>query len=176
MELEKTFEFEKDGSGQENLSKLIETLQKEEKEKARDKKQMRTRKTLRSKIDRNVPTSATLVASGNADNEKFNSLDQMLEEKEKKRRTVKEEDIQQLPSEEIELAPFYQPADFNLISNLGQRFSQLHMQPRNLMQLFPSRQRLLTQRSKHCRRCDRLIIKPDLSPAKIGFMRQHIAL
>eukprot|EP01104_Vermistella_antarctica_P005044 TRINITY_DN15459_c0_g1_i1.p1 TRINITY_DN15459_c0_g1~~TRINITY_DN15459_c0_g1_i1.p1 ORF type:complete len:498 (-),score=109.43 TRINITY_DN15459_c0_g1_i1:41-1534(-) len=42
--------------------------------------------------------------------------------------------------------------------------------------LRPSRMPLMTRRSKRCSECDKLLIKPDLSPAKAGFKRQHVAM
>jgi len=49
-------------------------------------------------------------------------------------------------------------------------------QPRDNSKLHPKRKHLLTRRSKHCSRCEKLLIKPDLSPSKIEFKRQHVAL
>eukprot|EP01112_Ceratiomyxa_fruticulosa_P010763 TRINITY_DN2863_c0_g2_i4.p1 TRINITY_DN2863_c0_g2~~TRINITY_DN2863_c0_g2_i4.p1 ORF type:complete len:416 (-),score=70.52 TRINITY_DN2863_c0_g2_i4:186-1433(-) len=40
----------------------------------------------------------------------------------------------------------------------------------------PHRRRLLTRRSKHCRTCDKLVVRPDLNPSKIEFKRLHIAI
>jgi hypothetical protein len=42
--------------------------------------------------------------------------------------------------------------------------------------LTPRRIPLLTRRMKHCRRCGRLLIKPELSPQLTQFKRKHVAL
>jgi len=61
--------------------------------------------------------------------------------------------------------------NLNLVTNLQQRFLQMAVQPVHITQLMPKRKQLLTRRSKHCRRCDKLLVKPDLSPAKIDFQK-----
>eukprot|EP01113_Clastostelium_recurvatum_P041447 TRINITY_DN6584_c0_g1_i2.p1 TRINITY_DN6584_c0_g1~~TRINITY_DN6584_c0_g1_i2.p1 ORF type:complete len:427 (-),score=68.75 TRINITY_DN6584_c0_g1_i2:7-1287(-) len=40
----------------------------------------------------------------------------------------------------------------------------------------PRHRSLLTRRSKHCRSCDKLVVRPDLNPSKIEFKRLHIAI
>eukprot|EP01088_Endostelium_zonatum_P020009 TRINITY_DN7177_c0_g1_i1.p1 TRINITY_DN7177_c0_g1~~TRINITY_DN7177_c0_g1_i1.p1 ORF type:complete len:451 (-),score=110.68 TRINITY_DN7177_c0_g1_i1:38-1348(-) len=42
--------------------------------------------------------------------------------------------------------------------------------------ILPQRKQLVTRRSKRCSKCDKLLIKPDLIPAKIEFKRQHLGL
>ncbi|EGG15244.1 dynactin 62 kDa subunit [Cavenderia fasciculata] len=67
----------------------------------------------------------------------------------------------------------------NKINGLGQRFANQQQGPllsnAKQEQLAPQHKQLLTRRSKRCRRCDKLLAKPDINPAKTEFKRQHFA-
>jgi len=65
--------------------------------------------------------------------------------------------------------------DLDSIATLNQRFLRPLIQSRKIQHLFPQRQHLLTRQSKRCAICDKLLIKPDLNPAKIEFKRQQSA-
>eukprot|EP01133_Synstelium_polycarpum_P014575 gene14575-17229_t len=60
------------------------------------------------------------------------------------------------------------------ICSLSQRL--LQSSPKHMINsLIPVHRHLLTRRSKRCRRCDKLLVKPDINPAKTEFKRQHFA-
>lgn len=109
--------MEKEGSGQEQLTKLIETLQKEEREKAKEKKQNKIKKTSLKKI---LPTSIAIQTNEQAkpkreripSSVKVTDLDSILEEKEMKRRSVPQTQILP-PNDDIEFAPFFYGLDIN---------------------------------------------------------------
>jgi hypothetical protein len=66
---------------------------------------------------------------------------------------------------------------FSSVSSLSQRLSHPNAPSVHLRStLVPRRVLLLTRRMKHCRRCGRLLIKPELSPQLTQFKRQHVAL
>lgn len=70
----------------------------------------------------------------------------------------------------------YNITDLNQVSTLQQRFSHLQVQPPFIKDLVPMKKLLHTRRSKRCRKCDQLLIKPDLNfAAKIEFKRLRIA-
>jgi len=160
----KIMEMEKDSPLQKEVSKLIEKLQKEERERAKEKRQ-KMRKT--TGFARNAPNIGPVAPSVPASMHPTNmeELERQLLEKQKKR-SPKENETQ-LEEEKITL---------DRASTLEQRFLQVQVQPRDPRKLFPKRTDLMTRGSKHCCKCDKLLTKPDLSPSKIEFKRQHVAL
>ncbi|KYQ99676.1 dynactin 62 kDa subunit [Tieghemostelium lacteum] len=76
----------------------------------------------------------------------------------------------------------YSLKDTDEITGLDQRFRQIQIggapggnSSGGLDHLVPQHKYLLTRRSKRCKRCDRLLMKPDIKPDKTEFKRQHFA-
>jgi len=72
---------------------------------------------------------------------------------------------------------YYDVKDLNQITTLQQRQANLHVHAPFLMNLIPVKKLLHTRRSKRCRACDQLLIKPDLNfeIAKVEFKRLRVA-
>ncbi|KAK5583862.1 hypothetical protein RB653_005465 [Dictyostelium firmibasis] len=77
--------------------------------------------------------------------------------------------------DDIDLEEINEIKDSDEISNLMQRYHQVSNQCKELKGLIPQHRQLLTRRSKRCKRCDRLLVKPDINPGKIDFKRSHFA-
>ncbi|KAN0052725.1 hypothetical protein ACTA71_006829 [Dictyostelium dimigraforme] len=77
--------------------------------------------------------------------------------------------------DDIDLEEINKIKDCDEISNLMQRYHQVSNQCKELKRLIPQHRQLLTRRSKRCKRCDRLLVKPDINPGKIEFKRSHFA-
>ncbi|KAM9985459.1 hypothetical protein ACTFIZ_009002 [Dictyostelium cf. discoideum] len=77
--------------------------------------------------------------------------------------------------DDIDLEEINKIKDCDEISNLMQRYHQVSNQCKELKGLIPQHRQLLTRRSKRCKRCDRLLVKPDINPGKIEFKRSHFA-
>eukprot|EP01132_Coremiostelium_polycephalum_P005384 gene5384-6717_t len=61
------------------------------------------------------------------------------------------------------------------IAGLDYRLKNVSLQSAKLGQSQPQHRHLLIRCSKRCRRCDRLLVKPDINPGKTEFKRQHFA-
>lgn len=90
------------------------------------------------------------------------------------------------------LAKFQRTRRHHLLRTLQQQ--QQHLQPDEQQQqqqqdsnelavcaeqassIVPQRRPLLTRRSKRCGHCDRLLVKPDITPMKMDFQLNHSAL
>ncbi|KAN0028304.1 hypothetical protein ACTFIV_010145 [Dictyostelium citrinum] len=81
----------------------------------------------------------------------------------------------ELYDDDIDLEEINKIKDCDEISNLMQRYHQVSNQCEQLKGLIPQHRQLLTRRSKRCKRCDRLLVKPDINPGKIEFKRSHFA-
>ncbi|KAM9968107.1 hypothetical protein ACTFIW_002540 [Dictyostelium discoideum] len=81
----------------------------------------------------------------------------------------------ELYDDDIDLEEINKIKDCDEISNLMQRYHQVSNQCKELKGLVPQHRQLLTRRSKRCKRCDRLLVKPDINPGKIEFKRSHFA-
>ncbi|EGC38309.1 hypothetical protein DICPUDRAFT_28946 [Dictyostelium purpureum] len=77
--------------------------------------------------------------------------------------------------DDLDLDQLNKIEDADEISTLAQRLHQIPTQSKSLKKLEPHHRPLLTRRSKRCKRCDRLLIKPDVNPGKTEFKRQHFA-
>jgi len=167
----KAIDVEREDPSQKEFSKMIEKLQKDERERAKERRQMgRLRRS--SLLVRATPQNLQSVPPKTLD-----ELEKSLQAKENARNkvSIKKKKEPAVFIENIELLT-KDNIDLNEISNLSQRFQNLYSQPISQKKLTPKRVHLLTRRSKHCSKCDKLMIKPDLNPNKIEFKRQHVAL
>eukprot|EP01114_Cavostelium_apophysatum_P023246 TRINITY_DN8700_c0_g1_i1.p1 TRINITY_DN8700_c0_g1~~TRINITY_DN8700_c0_g1_i1.p1 ORF type:complete len:449 (+),score=92.49 TRINITY_DN8700_c0_g1_i1:71-1417(+) len=160
----KVMDRERDDVTQRDVTKIIEKMQKEVREKAKEKRQFtRARKG-------SLHTGRPIAETAKPPPISIDELEKSLQAKEKARHHVRRKE------DEVPLEPTEQITNFSDVTTLQQRFQQLSTQPTKISELFPKRRLLMTRRSKHCSKCDKLLIKPDLSPAKIEFKRQHVAM
>eukprot|EP01116_Phalansterium_solitarium_P001291 TRINITY_DN11087_c0_g1_i1.p1 TRINITY_DN11087_c0_g1~~TRINITY_DN11087_c0_g1_i1.p1 ORF type:complete len:427 (-),score=107.36 TRINITY_DN11087_c0_g1_i1:222-1502(-) len=169
----KNLEREKSDPLQKDLSKLIQQLQREESD--RDKSLPHR---LSARFRRPGPVSAGDVRATavlQAKTFTVRDLDEYMVSKEAalvaKRERLPEPEPTDQTLEEIRTA-----VDLAKVSTLEQRLQQPASQSRNIGELYPRRRQLLVRCSKRCVRCDKLLIKPKLSPTKTDFERLHIAL
>ncbi|KAI8979681.1 dynactin p62 family-domain-containing protein, partial [Mycotypha africana] len=66
--------------------------------------------------------------------------------------------------------------DMNDLSTLNQRFSQLHNQPYELSKINPQRVHLAIKRSKRCRNCRHILIKPEQKAQATRFKIKLVAM
>ncbi|CAO3580817.1 unnamed protein product [Absidia cylindrospora] len=66
--------------------------------------------------------------------------------------------------------------DMGRISTLVQRFTQLHDQPYQVDQLYPQRIHLCVKRSKRCRTCRHILIKPEQKAQTTRFKIKLVAM
>ncbi|EFA83163.1 dynactin 62 kDa subunit [Heterostelium album PN500] len=66
-------------------------------------------------------------------------------------------------------------SDSSIASGINQRLASINTQSPLLSKLTPQHRQLMTRRSKRCKRCDKLLVKPDINPSKTEFKRQHFA-
>lgn len=190
----KAMTFEKDDDKQKRVNSVVKRRQKEERERAKEKRQLNTAQRLRrnSLLSRNAPPPIPIPQ----DPTSVSILEQSLAEKENqmqrkwKGEKEKEDDVDTaeeskgdqverswMSKDEEELVKaLEEEMDCVNVTTLEHRFLRLSVQPRSFTELYPRRKHLLTQRSKRCGVCDKVLIKPDLSPTKIDFKRQHVAL
>jgi len=160
----KLLEKEREGTEQKEVAKIVEKLQKEEREKAKEKRQLsrirRSSLLFRTAPLPNIsrPPPITLA-----------ELEKSLEAKEQSKLN-KDTSVQEFDED------VYKEQELSQVSTLGQRLNALPGQSRDINSIYPRRKHLLTRRSKRCTVCDKVLIKPDLSPSKIEFKRQHMAI
>jgi hypothetical protein len=190
----KSLEKEKEDPLTKDTLKLIETLQKEERERAKEKRSQKLRKASalppRISLGIRLGTDLEKKALPSIDKDTALKTGSILtkvvptsQKEELPQDTAPRFDLEKEETTEYEgsmnLNDSMTKALQNLtfpVTSLQQRFMQMSVQPIHMVNLFPKRKQLLTRRSKHCSRCDKLLVKPDLSPAKIDFKRQHVAL
>ncbi|KAI8086676.1 dynactin p62 family-domain-containing protein [Halteromyces radiatus] len=66
--------------------------------------------------------------------------------------------------------------DMNRISTLAQRYTQLHDQPYHMDQIHPQRIHLCIKRSKRCRTCRHILIKPEQKAQATRFKIKLVAM
>lgn len=154
------------------ITKLVEQLQKAEKEALKEKKQAtlgRTKKGTTQLFFKSLATpnssEAVLLPI------KWQDVDKTLEEKQKKLGHQTKATTTDSHSHQTNTIP----RDPSVVSTLPQRLRQ-SSQSREVTELLPRRKHLLTRISKKCKVCDKALVKPDISPAKVAFSRKHIAL
>eukprot|EP01097_Dermamoeba_algensis_P010118 TRINITY_DN735_c0_g1_i1.p1 TRINITY_DN735_c0_g1~~TRINITY_DN735_c0_g1_i1.p1 ORF type:complete len:350 (+),score=68.87 TRINITY_DN735_c0_g1_i1:298-1347(+) len=158
---------EKETFHHQKMSSLVELFQKEHKEMMKDKRQTgKFRRMYRAQTTQlNTPPPTTI-----------NDIEKKIQ--------LKEDQIGFCHKKSstptfMHFSPEETSIDTNLIidnvTNLEQRLLNLTIQPRDARLLQPRRKGLMTKRSKHCRKCDKLLVKPDLSASKADFKRLHMA-
>ena len=68
---------------------------------------------------------------------------------------------------------------FNINNNVNNFWDSTYSSQTDLLKvnsILPQRKQLVTRRSKRCSKCDKLLIKPDLIPAKTEFKRIHLGI
>ncbi|KNC55285.1 uncharacterized protein AMSG_10926 [Thecamonas trahens ATCC 50062] len=66
--------------------------------------------------------------------------------------------------------------DLASLSSLTQRHANVHAQPRRFADLMPLRRRLRVRRRIRCNGCERILIRPDISPSSVKFKIHQTAL
>mmetsp|Transcript_29160 Transcript_29160/g.41036 ORF Transcript_29160/g.41036 Transcript_29160/m.41036 type:complete len:514 (+) Transcript_29160:1220-2761(+) len=170
-----SLEKEKDDKLQVMFNKMRDSLQKDEKDKAKARKSLLRKKSTMFRLTTPINSSASDRVKLKAPALNLNDLDKAVEAKKKKHPSELPAPIDpNLDSiEELKLLEDY--SNITTTCALEQRVSQTP-QPDLLRELIPKRKHLLTRRSKHCYKCDKLLVKPDLNAAKIEFKRQHVAI
>eukprot|EP00026_Physarum_polycephalum_P009170 Phypoly_transcript_09282.p1 GENE.Phypoly_transcript_09282~~Phypoly_transcript_09282.p1 ORF type:complete len:402 (+),score=57.80 Phypoly_transcript_09282:164-1207(+) len=169
-------EFDK--THQQEYTRVLELVQREAREIAalKDKNRPLGR--------RRLPTRQSLLSTPSASNVSatqtrvpitLQDIDKQQEEKETKMLhfpEVSDSDISD-PIPDY----YYDVKDLSQITTLQQRHANLHVHAPFLSNLVPVKKLLHTRRSKRCRKCDQLLIKPDLNfeIAKVEFKRLRIA-
>lgn len=170
-------ESEKEEVTNKEVLKLIEILQKEEKEKAKERRQAQRMKRTSLIVGRSISGVPMKPVTNPAEIEKT-----IEKQKAEKATKIKVEQgrvkitMTDLENSNENNNSILKLNDSFKTASIIQKFSNLSVQPTYINQLVPHRKPLFTRKSKHCRRCERLLVKPDLSPTKIDFKRQHVAL
>jgi len=171
---------EVDKSQQQEFTRILELVQREARDVAalKDKnrplrRRLPTRQSLlKSPSDSSVPATPSHTHAHTRAPISLVDIEKAQEEKAKKL-------YMSAPlSQEFAAIPdyYYTIQDLNQVSTLKQKLSHVQVQAPSIRDLIPVKKLLHTRRSKRCRKCDQLLIKPDLNfAAKIEFKRLRIA-
>jgi len=105
----------------------------------------------------------------------LNEIDDKIGEKSRKVTPI----LSELPKEisrQENLPKVEEDLNIQDVVTLQQRLINVNAQTQFIDLVRPRRKLLLTKRSKHCRFCDKLVIKPELNPASTKFKIQLVAM
>ncbi|PRP87410.1 hypothetical protein PROFUN_00621 [Planoprotostelium fungivorum] len=150
------------------IGSLIEKHQREDRDKAKEKRHNQARK----KLIFNPRLDTLPERSNTAWN--WTDVEKSLKDRSEKKHDEPREEYTE--EDEVLNAMRGDSYDASNVTTLEQRITHPSIQTRDSRKLIPMRKALISRRSKRCGECEQILIKPDLNPVKIEFKRQWTAL